>query len=75
MYKIVKKKSLNPTVTLMEIDAPLIAKKAQPGQFIILRVDEDGERIRLLLQVMTEKRVQFVLFSRLSVLQQKNSTT
>lgn len=47
MYKIVKKKSLNPTVTLMEIDAPLIAKKAQPGQFIILRVDEDGERIQL----------------------------
>lgn len=47
MYKIVKKKSLNPTVTLMEIDAPLIAKKAQPGQFIILRVDEEGERIPL----------------------------
>ncbi len=47
MYKIVKKKSLNPTVTLMEIEAPLIAKKAQPGQFIILRVDEDGERIPL----------------------------
>ena len=47
MYKIVKKKSLNPTVTLMEIDAPLIAKKAEPGQFIILRVDEDGERIPL----------------------------
>ncbi len=47
MYKIVKKKSLNPTVTLMEVDAPLIAKKAEPGQFIILRVDEDGERIPL----------------------------
>ena len=47
MYKIVKKKVLNPTVTLMEIDAPLIAKKAEPGQFIILRVDEDGERIPL----------------------------
>ncbi len=47
MYKIVRKKSLNPTVTLMEIDAPLIAKKAKPGQFIILRVDEDGERIPL----------------------------
>ena len=47
MYKIVKKKSLNPTVTLMEIDAPLIAKKAEPGQFIILRVDENGERIPL----------------------------
>ncbi len=47
MYKIVKKTVLNPTVTLMDIDAPLVAKKAQPGQFIILRVDEDGERIPL----------------------------
>lgn len=47
MYRIVRKKSLNPTVTLMEIEAPLIAAKAQPGQFIILRVSEDGERIPL----------------------------
>lgn len=47
MYKIVRKKSLNPTVTLMEIDAPKVAKKAQPGQFIILRTDENGERIPL----------------------------
>ena len=47
MYTIVKKESLNPTVTRMVIDAPLIAKKAQPGQFVILRVDEDGERIPL----------------------------
>lgn len=47
MYKIVRKKVLNPTVTLMEIDAPLIARKAEPGQFIILRVDENGERIPL----------------------------
>lgn len=47
MYKIVKKKELNPTVTLMELEAPLVAKKAQPGQFIILRVDENGERIPL----------------------------
>ncbi len=47
MYKIVKKQSLNPTVTYMEIEAPLVAKKAEPGQFIILRVDEDGERIPL----------------------------
>lgn len=47
MFKIVKKQELNPTVTLMEIDAPLIAKKAEPGQFIILRTDEDGERIPL----------------------------
>ena len=47
MFRIVRKKRLNPTVTLMEIDAPLIAKKAEPGQFIILRVDENGERIPL----------------------------
>ena len=47
MYKIVKKKILNPTVTLMQIYAPKVAKKAEPGQFIILRVDEDGERIPL----------------------------
>ena len=47
MYKIVSKKSLNATVTQMEIDAPLVAKKAKPGQFIILRVDEEGERIPL----------------------------
>ena len=47
MYKIVKKQPLNPTMTRMEIEAPLIAKKAKPGQFIILRVDENGERIPL----------------------------
>lgn len=47
MFKILRKKVLNPTVTLMDVDAPLIAKKAEPGQFIILRVDENGERIPL----------------------------
>ena len=47
MYEIVSKKSLNPTVTEMKIYAPFVAKKALPGQFIILRVDEDGERIPL----------------------------
>ena len=47
MYRIVKKQVLNPTVTRMDIEAPLIAKKAEPGQFIILRVDEKGERIPL----------------------------
>ena len=47
MYKIVSKKELNPTVVQMEIDAPLVAAKAKPGQFIILRVDADGERIPL----------------------------
>lgn len=47
MYKIVRKRELNPTVTQMEIEAPLVAKKAKPGQFIILRVNEEGERIPL----------------------------
>ena len=47
MYQIVHKKVLNPTVTQMEIHAPLVAKKAKPGQFIILRVSEEGERIPL----------------------------
>ncbi|MBR2669572.1 MAG: sulfide/dihydroorotate dehydrogenase-like FAD/NAD-binding protein [Solobacterium sp.] len=47
MYKIVRKKILNPTVTQMEIYAPLVANKAKPGQFIILRVNDEGERIPL----------------------------
>lgn len=47
MYKIYKKEVLNPSVIRMEIEAPLIAKKAEPGQFIILRTDEEGERIPL----------------------------
>ena len=47
MFKIVKKRSLNPTVSEMSIEAPLIAKKAKPGQFIILRAKEDSERIPL----------------------------
>ncbi|MBR5535147.1 MAG: sulfide/dihydroorotate dehydrogenase-like FAD/NAD-binding protein [Clostridia bacterium] len=47
MYKIVRKKVLNPTVTRMDIEAPFVAKKAQPGQFVILRVDKEGERMPL----------------------------
>lgn len=47
MYKIIRKRVLNPTVTQMEIEAPLVARKAKPGQFIILRVDDEGERIPL----------------------------
>lgn len=47
MNKIIRKVKLNSTVTLMEVDAPFIAKKAEPGQFIILRVDSEGERIPL----------------------------
>ena len=47
MYKIVRKKELNPTVTLMDIEAPFIARKAKAGQFIIFRIDEMGERVPL----------------------------
>ena len=47
MYKIVEKRQINPTVTMRDIYAPLVAKKAQAGQFIILRADDDGERIPL----------------------------
>ena len=47
MNKILEKTPLNPTVTRMVVDAPLVARKAEPGQFIILRVGEDGERIPL----------------------------
>lgn len=47
MYKIVKKQTLNQAVELMEIHAPYVARKCEPGQFIIIRVDEDGERVPL----------------------------
>ena len=47
LFKIVEKTALNPTVTRMSVEAPLIARKAEPGQFIILRASEDGERIPL----------------------------
>lgn len=47
MYKIVYKRTLNPTVVEMKIDAPLVARRAEPGQFIILRTDAHGERIPL----------------------------
>jgi ferredoxin--NADP+ reductase len=47
VYRIIRKINLNPTVTQMEIEAPLVANKALPGQFIILRVNEEGERIPL----------------------------
>ena len=47
MYQIIRRRELNSSVTEMDIHAPLVAKKAKPGQFIILRVDEEGERIPL----------------------------
>ena len=47
MYRIASRKELNPAMIQLEIEAPLVARKAKPGQFIILRVDEEGERIPL----------------------------
>lgn len=56
MYKILNKRILNPTVVLMDIEAPLVAKKAEPGQFIILRTHEDGERIPLTIADFDRRR-------------------
>ncbi len=56
MYKILKKKSLNKTVTLMEIEAPEVAAKVEPGQFIILRTDKMGERIPLTIADFDRKK-------------------
>ena len=47
MYKIVEKKKLSPTITLLKLNAPEIAKKVEPGQFVIIRLNEEGERIPL----------------------------
>ena len=55
MYKIVKKRVLNPTMTWLTIEAPLVARKAKPGQFIIFRIDEFGERIPLTMAGHDEK--------------------
>ena len=60
MYKILEKKKLNPTVTQMVIEAPLIARKAKAGQFIILRVDEDSERIPLTIAGVEDKGVKII---------------
>ncbi|MBQ1272825.1 MAG: sulfide/dihydroorotate dehydrogenase-like FAD/NAD-binding protein, partial [Clostridia bacterium] len=56
MYRIVDKKVLNPTVVQLQVEAPLVAKKARPGQFIILRVDENGERIPLTVAGVDQER-------------------
>jgi len=47
MFKVIRKEVLNPTVKLLEVEAPYIARKAEPGQFVMIRVNEDGERIPL----------------------------
>ena len=63
MYRIIEKKLLNPTVVQLHVEAPLVANKARPGQFIILRVDEDGERIPLTVAgVNKEKRTVKIIY-------------
>ncbi|MEG1524439.1 MAG: sulfide/dihydroorotate dehydrogenase-like FAD/NAD-binding protein [Clostridia bacterium] len=56
MFPILTKRALHDTVTLMEIEAPFVARKAQPGQFIILRIDEAGERIPLTIAGSDKKK-------------------
>ena len=65
MYKITEKVALNPTVTKMVIEAPLIAKKAKPGQFIIVRPFEDSERIPLTVAGYDREKALWISFSRL----------
>lgn len=60
-YKVVKKNVLNPQIFLMEVEAPLVAKKAEPGQFIILRIVNTAKEFRLQSQILTEKREQLQL--------------
>ena len=64
MFRILKKEALNPTVSRMVIEAPLIAKKAQAGQFIILRADEEGERIPSPLRITTARQARLPLYIR-----------
>ncbi len=66
MFTIIKRRELNPTVTELCIHAPLIAKKAKAGQFIIVRAKEDSERIPLTIAGLTVKPAPFLSFSRLS---------
>ena len=63
MYKIIKKKVLNPTIFLMEVEAPRVAKRCLPGQFVIVRTDDEGERIPLTIcDYNTEKGTVTIVF-------------
>ena len=68
MFKIVRKKELNSSVTLMDIEAPFIAKKAKAGQFIIFRIDEQAERVPLTIAGYDREKALSPLFSRRSAL-------
>ena len=70
MYRILEKQVLGPQVTKMVIDAPAIARKAEPGQFIILRIDEKGERIPLTVADFDREKGTVTIISRLLVKRQ-----
>ena len=75
MYRIVTKTALKPTVILYEIEAPMVAKKAQPGQFIILRVDENGERIPITIHDYDREKGTVTITCRPWALPRKSSAT
>ncbi len=75
MYPIVRKEELNETTTLMEIKAPLVAGKARPGQFIIFRIDEEGERVPLTIAGYNrEKGTVTIIFQRVGYTTEKLNT-
>ncbi len=69
MYKILEKEILNDVVQKMVIEAPFVARKCEPGQFIILRVAENGERIPLTITDLTEKKFRFLLYTKFLAIQ------
>ena len=75
MYPIVRKEELNETTTLMEVEAPLVAAKAKPGQFIIFRIDEEGERVPLTIAGYNrEKGTVTIIFQRVGYTTEKLNT-
>ena len=75
MYPIVRKEELNETTTLMEVKAPLVARKAKPGQFIIFRIDEEGERVPLTIAGYDrEKGTVTIIFQRVGYTTEKLNT-
>ena len=72
MYKIIRKEKLNDVVELMEIHAPFVARKCEPGQFIILRVGEDGERIPLTIADFDREKKRLLLYIKLLVILRNN---
>ena len=75
MYPIVRKEELNETTTLMEVEAPLVARKAKPGQFIIFRIDEEGERVPLTIAGYDrEKGTVTIIFQRVGYTTEKLNT-